>query len=400
MREPLKRVRRRSSPSTIGVFPRDPNPYQESLYRPLRRMGFKTRYLGQMTGSHSINLVLMPVELVLLRWRGCRLLHVHWTFGFLFSGVETAPGLRRLSRQFYEFYMSLARLLGIRIVWTMHNLLPHGRTFDDDERARRFLVSHSDLIICHSEHARRALISRFGCAPSAVVIPPGPSAPDGLGVIGPPLEAQGRRLLFLGLIEPYKGVEDLLGALQAPDLEIEVQIAGRCRDRALAARLTQLADGLPGVSLDLGYVEDGQVGPLLERASAVVLPYREVTTSGAASLAGVAGRAVLVPDLAGFRDLPDAAVIRHPPGVEGLRAALRRFQALDHADLLMMGDVHRRSLVSWESAAQVTAEHFRTLVGADDVVGQLDDRGSPTDEVIGQSDDGTPTPVPIDGKQQ
>ena len=70
-----------------------------------------------------------------------------------------------------------ARLAGLRVVWTVHNVIPHAPVFGDDARARRRLLAASDLVIVHAEPALAELRRRVGEPPRQVrVIPLGPFA--------------------------------------------------------------------------------------------------------------------------------------------------------------------------------------------------------------------------------
>ena len=149
-------------PMRILALPRDPNPYQELLYVPMRRAGAEVRYAGELTRSRTINQISLPLELLVRRCSGFSILHVHWLFGFRFAGGHRFPVLLRASRMWLVFVLAVARAVGYRIVWTAHNVLPHGPIFDDDIAARRALVRSSDLVIAHA--AERAVgIGGAGC---------------------------------------------------------------------------------------------------------------------------------------------------------------------------------------------------------------------------------------------
>ena len=104
----------------IAAFPQDPNPYQELLYGEMRERGDVVRYVGELTPSHSLNLLVLPLELIALRLAGYRVFHLHWTFGFSF----TAPIGRRASRRWFGLVLWVIGALGYRLAWTAHNVLP------------------------------------------------------------------------------------------------------------------------------------------------------------------------------------------------------------------------------------------------------------------------------------
>ena len=75
----------------VLVFPRDDlNPYQRLLYGEMRSLGTTGTYLGRMTPSHTLNLLLLPAELAVQRASGARLVHLHWVFARHAAGVDCA----------------------------------------------------------------------------------------------------------------------------------------------------------------------------------------------------------------------------------------------------------------------------------------------------------------------
>ncbi len=135
----------------VLVFPRDdPNPYQRLLYGEMERLGTRVSYLGRLTPSRTLNLLLLPLEVAVRRAGGARLVHLHWVFGFGLPGGSRFAGMRRLAQAWFTLWLRTTRLLGVRIVWTAHNVLPHSPVFADDIAARRALVAASDLVLAHS----------------------------------------------------------------------------------------------------------------------------------------------------------------------------------------------------------------------------------------------------------
>ena len=66
----------------VLVLPRDPNPYQRLLYSEMQRLGVQVTYIGELTPSRTLNLLLLPLEVGARRIAGARLIHLHWVFAF------------------------------------------------------------------------------------------------------------------------------------------------------------------------------------------------------------------------------------------------------------------------------------------------------------------------------
>lgn len=122
----------------------------------------------------------------------------------------------------------------------------------------------------------------------------------------PAQERHAGRILFFGLIRPYKGVEHLISEFSTiEDPALELRIVGRTGSPATAEHLTALQEKDSRVSLLLDYVDDETLAAEIGQAQLVVLPYLDMHNSGAAILALSLSRPILVPsnpmntDLAG-----------------------------------------------------------------------------------------------------
>jgi glycosyltransferase involved in cell wall biosynthesis len=349
----------------IMVFPReDGNPYQRLLYEQMRRLGTHVSYLGRLTPSHTVNLLLLPLEVAVRRACGARLVHLHWVFGFALPGTDRFPPLRRLAQTWFTLWLRTARLLGVHVVWTAHNVLPHAPVFADDVAARRALVEASDLVIAHSEAALAGLAALGARPRRSAVIPHGPLAPVPPAARWTAPGSGPRRILFFGKICEYKGTEDLLAAWPA-DTAADLTVAGQCDDPALKARLRGLAQGGQHITLRLERIPEQDVGPLLTSADAVVLPYRQATTCGCAMLALAYGRPLIVPDLDAFAHLPRAALVRYDGTRQALTSALAHVARAEGPALAAMGTAARAyaATLSWPDIAARTRSEMHSVAG-------------------------------------
>lgn len=353
----------------ILALPRDANPYQTLLYGEMERLGAQVSYMGRLTPSRTLNLIFLPLELFRYRLRGGRLVHLHWVFVFAMPGGHRMLSLRRLAQVWFTVWLRTARLLGLRLVWTAHNVLPHSPVFADEAAARQALVKSADLVIAHSPVTLRELASLEAVPRRAIVIPHGPFGPTGEpGALRVPGAGGGpRHFLFLGQIREYKGIDDLLLAFTAlPDeTRARLTVGGECPDAGLRAQLERLAHDSGGrVTLRLNRVPDEDVTPLLAAADVVVLPYRRVTTSGSAMLALAHGRPLVVPNLEALSDLPDKAVDRYDGTVPGLTRSLIRLARTDSSLLKDMSTAARSfaAATTWQEIAAQTMKEMAALL--------------------------------------
>ncbi len=196
---------------------------------------------------------------------------------------------------------------GPRTVVVCHNVLPH-ESRPADERLTRLLLRRAGAALTHSaaESARaRALAPEAQVA--AARMPPhlpaaasaarrcghaGDHAAERAAVPGPPA----CRLLFFGIVRPYKGLDVLLRALARAPRHVVLTVAGEFWGKAEAETRTLIDElGLTGrVTLRPGYVPADQIPGLFAGTDALVLPYRSATSSQNAWLAFEFGVPVVV----------------------------------------------------------------------------------------------------------
>jgi glycosyltransferase involved in cell wall biosynthesis len=129
-------------------------------------------------------------------------------------------------------------------------------------------------------------------------------------------------VLYFGVVRPYKGVDVLVEAMQQVE-DAELWVVGRPLGVSME-RLRRLAP--PGrVRFVERYVSDPELPALFRRADLVALPHRNVDVSGVL-FAGLAfGKAMVMSDVGGFRELvaEHGAGVLVPPGdPDALAAAI------------------------------------------------------------------------------
>jgi beta-1,4-mannosyltransferase len=104
------------------------------------------------------------------------------------------------------------------------------------------------------------------------------------------------RILYFGLIRPYKGVDSLLAAFAATDdPQTRLRIVGKPVNTELTELVEKASTDDDRVSARLDYVDDETLADEVGQADLVVLPYQDMHNSGALLLALSLGRPVLVP---------------------------------------------------------------------------------------------------------
>ena len=270
------------------------------------------------------------------------------------------------------WFLRFCRWRGIKIVLTVHDILPHdsGGSFRNTYRK---LYSNVDALICHSAEVRSRLIAEFAIAAGKIsVIPHGPlfyDLPETAPVAA--RESEACTVLWQGIFQPYKGVDLLLEAwrqVESSGTKAKLVIAGT-GSRALldqaSAQVRQL--DLRNVQLDLRFLSAEELVALYRRADIVVYPYRAITTSGALATGLALGKAIIATDLPVFREALHE-------GADGVLVPINDPRSLANAILQLCNNPEERTALAtrvksgnfaataWNEITQCTAEVYRGLV--------------------------------------
>jgi beta-1,4-mannosyltransferase len=211
--------------------------------------------------------------------------HLHWP-EVAVRGRTVARTLAR--RLLFLLVLVRIRVTGRALVRTVHNVTPH----EPGPWSERMV-----LRLCDRWTTAWITLTPLTPAPSdapAVTIRhghyrewfAGHSVPD--SITG--------RLLYFGLIRPYKGLAELLDVVtNAPGAAVTLRLVGQAAEPDLAEAIRAAAAADDRISSVLDYVPDDVLAEEVGRAELVVLPYRALHNSGSALLALSLGRPVLIP---------------------------------------------------------------------------------------------------------
>jgi glycosyltransferase involved in cell wall biosynthesis len=357
---------------SVLATPRSGEHYQDLLYGDIKALGVRVRYTKGPTPSQSINILLSPLVLMWFRARGFRILHIHWLFQFSLPWARRRMWARRLMQWWFGIYLQTARMLGYRIVWTAHDLLPHDQIFADDRRAHAELLSAASTVIALSESTAAELRS-LG-ARRIRVIPIGPYADPYPATLSTGEARSSFGFLqddvvvsLIGRIEEYKGADDLLLALA--DLphtsRIKVLLAGYCPDQNYRSRINDLLRAVQSRSTsELTWIPDDDLARYYQATDIAVFPFREITNSASLLLAQSFGKPIVIPDLLTLRDIPLEAAIRYDPGTGSLVAALQQAEQLSEADYLAMSaaGLAWATRFDWKTIARETIDTYEGVL--------------------------------------
>jgi len=285
----------------VAHFPdyRNDNPYQQLLANALVKLDVEVFFpQGYRRG--------LPFSRALDGAHRADVLHLHWLTPYL-------RGKRYLTKAAYALKLlldlQLAKMRGVRLVWTIHNLVSHETTTPKLEiwLSRRLAVL-ADALIVHSDPAKAAVEQQFKVSGEKIVVVAHGDFAAAYGEKVPRAEARCRLgidpqmpvFLFFGMIRPYKGVVRLLEVWrQTPAINqnAALLIAGDARDLDLAKTILLATDGNPNVHLHMRYVADDEVPLFFGSADYVVLPFSKSLTSGTIALAQTFSIPIIAPCL-------------------------------------------------------------------------------------------------------
>jgi glycosyltransferase involved in cell wall biosynthesis len=342
----------------------DSNPYQANLRDALaaRDVAVESAAWGRVA----------PLLVSYLRWRDVDVLHLHWLHEYFHARSRPVFYVRAA---LLLAQLVVLRFLGVRVVWTLHNLLAHEFPFPAAEARLKglFVRRLCDGVVAHCEAAVDRAVETYDL-PEATrermhVVPHGhylsnyetegsrAAARDVLD-----LSAEATVLLYFGMIRPYKNVPRLIETFSrvgGPDERLVV--AGTPQTDALREEVAALATADDRVHTRLEYVPDADVRRYMLAADAVVLPFRDTLTSGSAVLAMSYGRAFVSPRVGCLPELvgdDGGAVLYDPDDPDGLADALR---ALATRDLDAMGARNRERVAAfdWDDVGERTVGVYR-----------------------------------------
>lgn len=343
------------------------NPYQRMLADSLARRNVEVQ-LATTSGPLHLRQALKktgPVDVV----------HVHWPEALMASPSAVITWARSIIALAEVAYL---KRRGVKIVWTVHNLVSHRLRFASTEVwALRRLAKMADAIIVHFPDAAPLVRDRYQLPDESRItaIPHGNylgryenrvSRQEARQRLG--LNAGDRALLFFGVIRPYKGLVDLLEAFaNLPEPNARLIIAGNISHpeaQGMRETLDAAASRDKRIHTHFGYVPDDEIQIYMNAADAVVLPFDDTFTSGSAVLAMGFGKAIVTPDLPHLRYLlEDSGGILYPRGEKGgLKQALEGTLV---ADLRAKGarNLKVAESYSWDRIAEQTEGVYLRALG-------------------------------------
>ena len=303
------------------------NPYLSQLYAALDEQGIPRGPDAALTTRWLLD------NRARVRW-----LHAHWPeslYRWHRGPVQLRRPLSWLKLALFRVRLRLARALGYRFVWTVHQVYPHDSDNPALDRAgARSLAAAADVLLAHDELtagvAQRELGRR---APAVTVVPHG--SYTGIYPPGRPREEVRSELgvgqsdvmlLCFGELRGDSEIETLLDAFRAAELPaVRLVLAGNVKAPAAARAIEQALGSDTRIVHRAGFVPFDGVAELYGAADAAVMPRGNGGTSGSLILALSLGIPVIAADTPTYRQITGdgaAAWLFEPGNSASLTAAI------------------------------------------------------------------------------
>lgn len=247
-----------------------------------------------------------------------------------------------------------------RLVWTLHDPLPHSGDSLRKKMATNLLARSSSKIFVHYKFNFEMAQTQGYEASKLVVIPHGDYSfyekYVRRGVI------PGRMVLFWGRIRPYKGIETLVDCLKYLPDDVQVVIAGQ---GAGAYELAAARDGR--IRLIDKFLSEEEIAQLCQECSVVATPYTDASQSGIVPVAYAFSRPVVATNVGALPEQVEDGVtglLVQPGDPKALAEAIDKLLRNPHmaASMGIAGFRKSHSDMSWDSIAQTVCETYDNIL--------------------------------------
>lgn len=332
---------------------RNNNSYQTNLLNSLSKEGVSTYFDGgSVIGS-------------IMKYRP-DVLHIHWPYPFLIANSRFTTVIKSTS---FICGLSILKILGMKIVWTVHNISDHEGKFKSLELLfSKILVRLCDKLIVHCPSAKMEVEKIYGMHSSIVIIPHGNyigqyknTMTDSQARYELKLNTEDIIFLYFGQIRPYKGVLELIDTFKKLKCkEAKLLIVGKPLNDEIATEVLNSSKDDDRIKNILEFVPDDDIQIYMNAADIVVLPYKNLLTSGAAMLAMSFGKPIIAPNVKCIADTLDDEGSFLYSKEDGLPSTIQNVLGKDRIVLQNMG-IHNLQLAEqfgWDDIAKKTHDVY------------------------------------------
>lgn len=341
------------------------NPYQSLLAKALKELGVEVIVPKRMHKFFSLISALICNRKV-------DIVHIHWTNPFFISRFKSTTFIKAV---LFIVDLFIVKLLGVKVIWTVHNKYTHEEIYKDiDLFVSRSLARIANLLEVKSQGIKQEVEELFGIKDrkKVVVIPHGNyihfypnevSRDEARSILK--INSEQKVFLYFGGVRLYKGILELIDVfkkLQTEYPNIQLWIVGKPIDLEIEQKIHSLTLTTSAIKTELRFIPSERVQAYMNAADGVVLPFRDLLTSGSLVLAMSFAKAIIAPYSSYTRDtLNENNFLYDPLDKDGL---YKQLKASLSTDLNKIGSLNfeRAKSYNWERVGRETLDLYRELV--------------------------------------
>ncbi|MEZ4815483.1 MAG: glycosyltransferase family 4 protein [Bdellovibrionota bacterium] len=339
------------------------NPYQAELKHYLKKQGIE--YIGiKKNDFHHI----------IQRSKKADLIHLHWVDP-LVQKEGLASSVRSLSKA--TLVLLRLKMRGLKIIWTFHNLHPHENKFPLLNNIGNFIFAFfSHKIIIHNKSGLQIATKRLKVSSEKFIVLKHPHYASVFGRcktsalsrdLKRALDSNAFTFLFMGMIRPYKGLEDLFdaffGACVGPS---RLLVVGKAHDKEYEKKIKGYCLRDERITFINRHIRNEEVPQVFARSHVGILPYRSVFSSGSLALMQSFKLPVILPQLDCFEEMlkDNSALFYNPEKISSLKDMLEHaYQNPDSIEKIGETLWRRNAKWTFKAFSHKHSEIFQSAVG-------------------------------------
>lgn len=279
----------------------------------------RNQYQALLYSAHNkFNVSILPIHKLDLcgeiPWPGRVVCHFHW----LHDKTKNAQTEEEADKAvpYWENLIHRIKENGHKIVWTVHNVMPHGTIWEDqDKRIHQMMADAADALHVMTSDSAKLTKKYYTLDENKMFFLPHPTyegaQPDNV------TQDEARSQLFIakdkfvflsfGAIMEYKGYDRLISIYDCIRVEMPLKtqliIAGLPSDKELVEKIRCWGEGKHDVILDMTPIPNDRLQVYFRAADLMICPYYRTMNSGVAMMAITFDLPVLGPNQGSFLDL-------------------------------------------------------------------------------------------------
>jgi len=263
----------------------------------------------------SFNACLLP-KIILSRLKSEKsILHYHW---FEFENLKSFIGIK-----WKLFWIILYKILGGKIIWTVHNRYPHHNKYIYfNKKIRKFLAGLADKLHVNCKAAIEIVAPILSVDVNKFFATKHPYFPASIfgkdkamemvnkKYFNNQLKADDKIFLMFGAIAEYKGIKEVIEIFKSLNEKNKLIIAGFVKrgNHKYFNELKALSDN-KRIFLDGSLVPDEDVPYFLNSADYTIFNYKDILTSGGVALAMSYKKNIIAPLIGCLKEFKNEKII-------------------------------------------------------------------------------------------